>query len=472
MNTKILAAGLCCLLLSACDDGLLDRAPLSEANVDNFYKTAADFVIATNGVYAALTGNGQYGEVYWMIGEMRSDNTRFARPVAQADYDRFSDDANTSFTLNYWRAHYNGIGRANALLDRLATADFGDTALRDRLTGEAKFLRALMYFNLVRGFGDVPLVLKDVNAVAEGYTYLREPVATVYAQIIADLQDASAKLPASYTGSNVGRASRGAANALLGKVYLTVHDYGNAMTALEAVINSGVYQLWPNYADIFAPANANGRESIFEVQFKAGGIGQGSNFMYTYSPYPYSEPVFGQGAGTGLNAPTDEMIASYEAGDSRKDVSLKEGFFRTNGEWVPVPYIYKYHVQPFAPGDTDANWIVLRYADVLLMYAEVLNEQGQTTQALQYVNQIRARAELPALGGLGQDAAREAIAHERRIELAFEGHRWWDLLRTGRAVEMINSKNFGFTIQEYQTLLPIPQTELDINPDLTQNPGW
>src|SRR5690606_5585345 len=115
---------------------------------------------------------------------------------------------------------------------------------------------------------------------------------------------------------------------------------------------------------------------------KAGGIGQGSGYMYAYSPYPYSEPVFGIGAGTGLNAPTDEMIAAYEPGDLRKDVSLKEGFETSDGEWVPVPYIFKYHVQPFAPGDTDANWIVLRYADVLLMYAEVLNEIGQTAQAL------------------------------------------------------------------------------------------
>jgi starch-binding outer membrane protein, SusD/RagB family len=471
MKTKIMAVGLPCFLLSSCS-GLLDLAPLSEANVENFFENSNDYVIATNGVYAALKLNGQFGHVYWMFGEMRSDNTRYGRPVAEGDVDTFSDDANTSFTRTYWRDHYNGISRANTVLDRLAVGGMDNTALQERLVGEAKFLRALMYFNLVRAFGDVPLVLHDVRSVPEGYSYLREPSAKVYEQIIVDLRDAASKLPVSYTGNNVGRATRGAANALLGKVHLTIKDYASARSALEAVIIPGGYQLWPSYQDVFRPNNAHGRESIFEVNFKAGGIGQGSNYMYTFSPYPYAEPVLGVGSGTGLNPPTDEMIASYETGDRRKDVSMKEGFFRANGEWVDIPYVFKYHVQPFAPGDTDANWIVLRYADVLLMYAEVLNELNQPAEALPYVNQIRERAGLPALTGLNQIEARRAIEHERRMELAFEGHRWWDLVRTGNAVEAINSKGHGFTIQPYQTLFPIPQTEIDINPNLTQNPGW
>ncbi len=461
---------------AACDSGsILDLAPIDEASVDNFYKNPDDYVNAVNGVYASLRSAGTYNRGIWLFAEMRGDNTRYGRPLPEQEVDRFNVEPTSGFTASFWRDHYAGIARANAVLDRLEKAEFGNPALRDRLAGEAKFLRALMYFNLVRAYGEIPLVLKEIKNIQEGYTYGRAPVAKVYEQIIADLKDAAAKLPASYGSSDLGRATKGAAHGLLGAVYLTNKDYSNAKAALETVIQSGQYQLWPTYADVFKPANAHQKESLFEVEYKAGNIGQGSSYMFQYSPYPYSEPVGGVGSGEGLNVPTDEFIALYEPGDLRKAVSMKESFTTTKGEVVSIPYITKYHVTPFANGDTDANWIVLRYADILLMYAEVLNEQGQTAQALTVIDPIRTRAGLQPLRGLTQQQARAAIDRERRIELAFEGQRWWDIIRSGRAVEIMNTSGAGFTMEPYEVLYPIPQAQIDVINDpakLWQNPGY
>jgi hypothetical protein len=293
----------------------------------------------------------------------------------------------------------------------------------------------------------------------------------VYTTIVSDLTQAGGLLPDSYSGSNVGRATSGAAKSLLGKVYLTRKQYSEAARVLKEVIDGGQYALLPSYADVFRVENANHKESIFEVQYKANSQGRGSPFATLFTPRTGNAGILltGQGATQGYNRPSPDMISAYPAGDLRKDASLAPNW--TDGARVNNdPYIKKYLSRQSAVSDGDANWFVLRYADVLLMYAEALNELGRTSEASPYLNQIRRRAGLSPLDGLGQAQMRLALEQERRVELAFEGHRWFDLLRTGRAIEVMNSK--GFNITSRDLLYPIPQSQIDINPELRQNDGY
>lgn len=477
MKSRLFTTGLLCLSLSGCQEQFLDLAPISQANTSSFFRTQSDMLNALSGAYAALQFGGQYGQ-YYVFAEIPSDDTT---PVLsgsvtdQDEFDKFYLRTTNPFLATRWNDGYRGIYRCNTILDRIEAVEM-DAALKARFTGEAKFLRALMYFNLVRVYGDVPLVLKEITDPLEGYAYGRAPVAEVYAQIIKDLTDAEAVLPASYTGTNVGRATRGAAKGLLGKVYLTRRQYAEAATKLKEVIDAGTYDLLPNYADLFRPANKNSRESLFEVQYKKGAIGEGSNFGNTYAPENSGNAVIQFGGG-GNNQPTVDLITSYEAGDLRRDVSLATSYTNAAGNRVDYRYIRKYLDPPVTNGDAEDNWYVLRYADVLLLYAEALNETGQTAQALPFLNRVRQRAKVADKTGLGQAELRLTIEQERRVELAFEGHRWFDLVRTGRALPVLNAKAAAIGIKtpltENNLVFPIPQSQIDINPSLIkQNTGY
>jgi hypothetical protein len=313
-------------------------------------------------------------------------------------------------------------------------------------------------------------VTKVITAEA-AYAFTRAPADDVYADITGDLTQAAALLPASYSGNNVGRATGGSAKSLLGKVYLTRKRHGEAAGVLKEVMDGGQYALLPSYADLFKVENANHKESIFEVQYKANSQGRGSPFATLFTPRTGNAGLLltGQGATQGYNRPTRDMLGAYEPGDLRKDASLAPNW-EDKGITYNDPYIKKYLSRQSNVSDGDANWIVLRYADVLLMYAEALNELGRTVEALPFLNQVRARAGLAPLEGLDQGQLRLALEQERRVELAFEGHRWFDLLRTGRAIEVMNSK--GFPITSRDLLYPIPQSQIDINPELKQNDGY
>jgi len=466
--------------LSSCRESFLDLQPLSNANVRSFYSNEADMQAAINGAYAGLQAAGVYREIYWLA-EVRSDNTEqgaggtgLSLPLEQID--RFELEATNATVANAWRDHYVVIARTNAILDRIDGVRMREEK-KKQLQGEAKFLRALMYFNLVRLFGDVPLTIQEFTNTEAAYSLGRTPTEQVYAQIIKDLQEAETSLPAQYAASaDLGRATRGAATALLGKVYLTHKQYAEAATKLKELIDSGVYVLLPNYRDVFAVANANHRESVFEVQYKAGGIGQGLNWANQFAPRGVPTSIIATGGGNGFNQPTADMEKAYEPGDLRKEVSMAAGYTTGTGAFVAAPYVRKWI--PSTPitiaGDTDNNFIVLRYADVLLMQAEALNETGRTAEALPFLNQVRRRAGLEALAGLTQAGMRLAVEKERRVELAFENHRWFDLVRTGRAVEVMTAAfpSFAGRVQS-QLLYPIPQTQIDINPAIIkQNPGY
>lgn len=485
-NIRTIFAASMIVLLSAsgCKKDFLDRAPISQMNGNNFYKTADDMKNALSAAYGGLQYGGLYYSSMHIIGDLRSDDTEITNPAAGTDMvavDNFQNLATTSISSTTWAGHYQAIQSVNIVIEKIEAVNM-DPALKARYSAEAKFLRGLMYFNLVRIFGDVPLVTKMINNPQEGYSYGRNPSSEVYAQIVKDLSDAEAILPHEFTGADIGRATKGAAAALLGKVYLTQKRWDLAVPQLKKVIdNIGLnkYQLMPTYAGVFGIANENNRESIFEVQFKKGATNEGSPFTNQFAPIGSGTAVVSIGNPLGQNIPTANMNNAYEVSDARKAVSMRNSYV-LGANTVQHNYIVKYAGVPAVSLDSDNNWIVLRYADVLLMYAEALNEQGYVADgpAFTHLNQIRTRAGLPiktsnnataALRLADQAAFRLAIEQERRIELAFEGHRWFDLIRTGRALPLLA----GNGMQPHHVLFPIPQSQIDINPSLIkQNPGY
>lgn len=470
-----------CLVLS-CGESFLDLKPISSATSDNFYKTAADFKNAVNGAYASLQSNGITTNSY-VFGEISSDNTvavASGSVTDQDEFDRFYIKTTNPFIAGRWNDGYNAISRFNTILDKIDAVSM-DEALKSRYIAEAKFLRGLVYFNLVRTFGDVPLVLKAISNPDDGYAYSRTPKAEVYAQIEKDLSEAEVVLPVTYAAADIGRATKGAAKALLGKVYLTQNKFKPAADKLKEVIDLNVYQILPSYADVFKVSNKNNKESVFDIQYKSGGAGEGNPWPNSFAPQNSGNAVIAFG-GDGNNQPTADLIKAYEVSDQRKGVSLATSYVNTGGTTIPDNFVKKYFDVPVAKNDNGNNVPVIRYADVVLMYAECLNEQAYQAggEAFTYLNQIRQRAGLEVKTAIdlpNQAAFRLAMEQERRVEFAFEGHRWFDLVRTGRAIPVMNSKKAEIRmvadLTENNLVFPIPQSQIDINKNvIKQNTGY
>ncbi|MDR6193313.1 RagB/SusD family nutrient uptake outer membrane protein [Siphonobacter sp. SORGH_AS_0500] len=474
------------VLFSSCDK-YLQLEHRSVADEKSFYKTSQDAIVATNAAYNPLQEIHRSTQGIWLLAEVASDNT----DDPDVSIDNLTLGTSHAAVLQAWQYHYLGIARCNTVLNRLPGISM-DASLRNRLMLEAQFLRGLYYFNLVRLFGPVPLVTqetKDLEQTLPTNLPARASEDEIYTQIIADFTAAEA-LPATYSSSDLGRATRGAAKAYLAKVYLTRKNWAQAAAKAKEVMDSQVYQLLPSYANVFAVTQKNSRESIFEVQYFIGaqsGTGNflGHNLHELFAPAGSGSSVTGVTGsnGVGRNIPSDELVEAYEAGDPRKEASLKTSYINASGNVVNVNYTLKY-LDPSATGGTQggsgvgsSNSVrVYRYADLLLVYAEALNEQqGGSQEALEALNSVRRRARsgqsgiLPDWTGLSQAALREAIDRERRVELAFENHRWFDLVRTGKAkAVLVQTKN----IQIRNTLYPIPERERTINPKLTQNDGY
>ena len=456
-------------LAISCEDRL-DISPISNVSVDIFYKTADDIEQAVVAAYDALQDEGQYGFNFMMYMEIRSDNASVESPTnvggEYGDIDLFQLSPGNSRLNDSWNSCYRGIQRCNIVLNRINDVDM-DASIRATRSGEVKFIRALTYFNLVRLWGDVPLVITETEDPFDLFSVGRSTVAEVYDQIITDLNEAINDLPIS---NDVGRATKGAAQALLGKVHLTLGNWSEAVTVLNAVNG---YTLNPNFEDNFGIANENGPESIFEVQFQAGN-GEGSPYPNQVAPVGSADELLnGIGSQRGENIPTDWVFDSFEDGDLRRETTI--GRFND-----AINYAIKLIDIPAQDFDSDLNIIVMRYADVLLMTAEALNEQNYTAdgEAFALLNQIRDRAGLNALTSTDlpdQNSFREAIHEERRHELVSENHRWFDLIRTGRAVEVMNASTSAFTVSEFQLLFPIPLSAIDAINDASifpQNPGY
>ena len=484
LKYNLIAIALLGFSFSSCSD-FLEQNPQTDLSENDFYKTADDILSAVNGVYSSLQEGDIYGNWY-VFGEIPSDNTRnqlSGSVTTQNEFDQFYIDTQNSMIANFWKAAYKVINRTNTVLGRIDGIEI-NTELANRHKLECKFIRALMYFNLVRVYGDVPLVLKEIS-ISESYDILREPKENVYNQIIADLKEAQ-DLPVSYSTAEDGRATQGAAKALLANVYMTLHKYAEAETILAEIINSGQYSLLENtpgslnidgYKNVFSPVNHNSKEGIFEIQFLKGGYGEGSNYANNFAPENSGTNVVAVGGTGGNNIPEMDIYNAYEEGDLRRDFSMSLGYYdnRKNNEWVESRYVCKFMDVPYQNNDASNNYPVIRYADVILMYAEALNQNGKTAEACKYLNMTRRRGfgyqttETSPVDLQTTDKAQFAlmVEQERRVELAFENHRWFDLIRTGRAVEVMRSK--GFSLNETNLICPIPQKQIDVNPKLTQN---
>jgi len=476
----LLAVG---FLLASCKKSFIERAPVAAATTDALYKTDKDFQDAIIGTYAAL--RNQYNVMY-QFGDLRGDDAwiQISNQPSLTGVDVFSINSSDALMNNTWANYYIVINLANNILDKLAKVDVAAVKNKDRYTGEAEFLRAMAYFDLVRIFGAVQMVTK-VPTVAEVAKTPRTPAATIYSDVvIKDLLDAGTKLPLVCTGTEVGRATKGAAKAILGKVYLTTHDFAKAETVLtELTAAPYTYALLQNYNDLFDyTKNEHHSEYIFDIEYEEGLGGIGSSFTNQFMPnVPVMLSYYGIQGGFGESmSPTKAFVDLWRAGDKRKDISVQCCGFWTNpttGATVTfssttIQSYSKKYITPVATlNDSRANWKVVRFADVLLMYAEALNENGKPSDALTPLNKVHTRAGMTAFSGLTQTQLRDTIAFERRFELSFEGHRWFDLVRTGKALEACAPVG----MKDYMTVFPVPLTQVRVMNNATlfpQNQGY
>ncbi|MBU2902991.1 RagB/SusD family nutrient uptake outer membrane protein [Maribacter dokdonensis] len=456
LTIAVLALG-----LVSCEKELIQN-PTTTKVADNFYANEAEMEEAVNAVFATLQFTGVYDTAMPAVGELPGEDAYDETPANDGGNYGMLDDfiviPQSSLIADVWEDTYKGIQRANIVLSRIQEVEFEDAALKEARTGEMLFIRALLYFNLVRTFGDVPLIVDEVENPQEYFGQARTPIEDVYAQIISDLQTAESLLPVR-NENNRGRVVKTAAQALIGKVYLTRLNYSAARESLLKVVNSSSHNLI-EVDRVFSVDNELNEELIFVVQYASGinSNGEGSDAYRMFNPTGRQDGGMAGTKGHGVLKP--DFFALYDDADSRKGVfvgQLESGLAYNNKIAVPTTVI----------GDSPSDWVVLRYADVLLMLAEIENELGNSSDAVSYINEIRNRANLGDYSGSTDKASLFAeIDLQRRLELVWEGHRWFDLLRQGRAQSVL-----GIT-DTNKLLLPLPASQIAADPALVQNPGY
>lgn len=473
------------LAATSCQD-VLDREPKVDFTLENFFKTEEHAILATNAVYNQLRNWEVHVFSYMGMTDIISDDSDKGSIPADAfflqELDDFTYSTGNIAPLSVWNGYYTGIFRANLAIANIPDIEM-DAALKERLIAENRFLRGYLYFNLVRWFGGVPLITEPFPA---DFIIPRATEDEVYTQIIADLEAAAESLPkrSGYAAADMGRATSGAAKGMLAKVYLTRKDFVKAAQLADEVITSGEYALYPRYDEIFTRAGENSRESLFEVQttdFVEGGGGSQYNEVQGVRGTP--------NLGWGFNRPSDDLVAAYEPGDPRREATiLYVGEVLPDGSAIiednPAVVGERYNQKAWVPqpvggnGNGPGNIRILRFADVLLIGAEAHNENNNPTTALNYLNQVRARARgtsttlLPNVNTTDKDLLRQRIWRERRVELALEQQRWFDLVRQGNAASIMQALGKSFQANKHE-LFPIPQQEVDLSAGaLTQNPGW
>lgn len=471
-------------ILASCKKDFIEIDPVSTVSVDAVYKTDKDFQDAVTGIYAVF--QTEYAN-FWQYGDVRGDDTKngLVSNLSVSDMDKFILNNDAPILATTWTNNYNIIYRANNVLSKIETADEAVVKNKLRYIGEARFLRALAYFNLVRIFGAVPKLTEPVK-IADSYNTGRASVESIYNEvIIPDLLNAEVNLPLKYTGADLGRATSGAAKSILGKVYLTTHDFTKAEAKLLEVTTMG-YSLLPSYKDLFDyTKNEHHSEYIFDIEYEEG-INEGSIFttqftlsfqgggtLATEMAKAYGLPL---GGGGDQGSPSDSLFILFDQADKRRSISIAKGD-TINGVYIPISptgigsFTKKYITPMVKANDSRANWKVVRYADVLLMLAEAMNENGKTMEAIEYLNKVRRRAGVAEYSGLSQDETRQKIWLERRFEFYLEGQRWFDLVRTGQALTVMAQ----YGMKPHMTIFPIPQAQIEIinNPNVfPQNPGY
>ena len=489
MKKNIILLMLLVIAGTSCKKSFIELQDPTKISTTDLYSDANGLNLAVNAAYGTLQdiyGKGSGGVGMYLFTDVPSDNSNaLVSGASLGDFDLFTVAPENINLGTQWQNFYKCIARCNAIIARAPAVNMS-TTLRDRYIAECKFLRALCYFNAVRIWGGVPLITKEIATIDESLSYGRETVPNVYAQIEKDLTEAETVLPATYATADQGRATSGAAKAILGKVYLTEAKFDKCKAELTPLLpratNAWGYDLLPNYGDVFLTTNELNKEIIFAVRYTKGGFGTGSPFFNWFTPNQSGSTIATIGGGAGFNSIMQDLVDAFPITDPRKAVSV--GTYVGGG--INYYYTKKYTDVPANANDSNNDWIVIRYADVLLMYAEAENELNGPANAISYINDVRRRAygnnanDLTAAQTSSQDNMRLAIENERRLELNMEGHRWFDLLRTGRAVAVMNAsftryqtKNGSTVIQisaPHNLLFPIPLREIQLNPKLTQNP--
>lgn len=462
MKKILVLASLATLLMTSCGDSFFDLEPSSSVTIDKVYKTASDYNVAVIGCYSKLQSQVNF---YTECCEYRSDNLSLGAPTAgtqdRYDIDHFTEKPSNGILSSYWANFNNNVYRCNLLLDQIDGANFAED-LKKQYKGEAMFIRALNYFNMYRIWGGVPAT-KHVVSAAEALKVARYSDEQMFDLIAGDLKEIvdNNYLPETYSSADMGRATSGAAKALLGKVYLTFHKWTEAKDILSQLI--GKYQLVSPIAQVFDVDNKNNNEIIFAVHFNKEIEGEGHSYWYNLT-----------NASDDTNQ-TSSLLNTFPTGDARKDLIT---YVQVEKNVRLMNKFYDTKSPTFKTVGNDQ--ILLRYADVLLMYAEALNEiqydASEGSLALKYLNAVRQRAgisnltvkQLPT-----QEKFRKGILVERQREFPYEGQRWFDLVRMGFA-KSVMAEN-GVEIKDYQLLFPIPQQEIEKVGDksiLWQNPGY
>ena len=464
------------LLIHSCQ-GILDKEPIAILDAGSFFQTEADAVQAVNAAYRPLMFNNTNGNFYWAFGVITADEAITggdgSRP-GLVELDAFTYTPRTEEFNNFWKLQYEGITQCNLVLDNLAKIEMSEVR-RDQIKGEALFLRSYYYFLLTQVFGDVPLFTKVTPP--DQLKVPRTPKAQVYAQIQSDCEEAAALLPAVHPAASTGRATKGAAYALAAKAYLYEGKWEKVLEYVAKVKGIGVYALMADYRDNFGKDTQNNAESVWEIQHTNLELGVG-NFL---NQWWMSRKLNGYGFAEVVPA----YANSFETGDPRRRFTVaanNEPYFGaiyknsfSSTFFSPRKYLQDTSVVS-QPADGDINYTAIRFAEVLLWEAEALNELGRSAEAQAPLELVRARARaqavnpavtLPPVTTANQEEMRQAIRRERRAELGFELHRFFDLVRWGIAKDVLP----GFQTGKHE-VFPIPQTEMDLNSSLVQNEGY
>jgi hypothetical protein len=484
-NIFIVAGFAVVLILSGCQKNFLEKTPPDRLPEEGFINSDARALAVVNAAYIPLASNNLFGDdnISLRLFDPPSGDVILGAAISGQVFNTFSFSADDPHLMAFYSGLYEGVYRSNVVIKNVPDVQM-DEALKKRYVGEAKFLRALYYFYLTAEFGEVPLFTEPFTDPDEALI-AKSPIADIQAVMIQDLKDAIEDLPVSYGANDLGRATSGAAKSLLGKVYLYMKDYENAEKYFREVMESGTYQLMDDFNHIINRNYENNAESIFEIQFASAAAGATQNVSddREYHQWPQVN------GGSSEISPTQSIVDEFEPGDPRLNYSI----FNYEGQpfapelstsslnldvykksWSPTGYnVRKGQIPVLFINARGTNFPLIRYADVLLMYAEAANELSMFDEARDAINQVRQRpsVNMPALTVAQTDTKEKmfkAIVHERRVELAFEQHRYDDLKRWGLADSVLAP--LGYTARN--RYFPLPQLELDVNPNLKQLSGW
>ena len=465
------------LLLASCNS-ILDKDPIATLDAGSFFQTQEDAIQAVNAAYKPLTFSNGNSNFYWGFGVLAGDEAITggdgSRP-GLTDIDALTHTPRTDEINSFWKLQYSGITQSNLVLDKIKNITF-DKTTENRVTGEALFLRSYYYFLLTQVFGDVPLFTTIV--APDKLKAPRTPKAEIYAQMLIDCDRAAELLPPQYPAAETGRATKGAALALAAKVCIYQKNWNKALEYIAKVKALNIYGLMPDYQDNFRKKTQNNKESVWEIQHTNLELGVGNSLNQWW----YSKKIVG---GYGYAEVTDAFVKEFEVDDSR----IKFTVAQNNEDYFGVVYKNSFSSTRYSPrkylqpdstvtqkADGDINYTAIRYAEVLLWEAEALAELGRVTEAGVPLEIVRARARLQAVNPItalpriistDKMTMINAIRHERAVELGFEMHRYFDLVRWGIAAAKIPE----FKVGKHE-VFPLPQIEMDLNTNLKQNPNY